>query len=237
MTNPFHLLLRPDPGQCLSRIVPSLTVAHTWRFHRGKRTSGPVWQGRFKSPVIQDDEHLLTVLRYSEANPLRGGMVTDLRDYAWSSYPAHGLGRLQEWVSECPNWQGLTPAPEARHAFWRGLVHTPLAARELASVRRCVTTGRPFGSVAWVGTTAQGFGDSFGRAPARPPAAAGRKNELTPFFNSRGKLSCVRFFHARECQRVQRPVGTLARWHVGTLEEAAGSGDRRGLWCVRRAMQ
>ncbi len=177
MTNPFHLLLRPDPGQCLSRIVPSLTVAHTWRFHRGQRPSGPVWQGRFKSPVIQDDEHLLTVLRYSEANPLRGGMVTDLRDYAWSSYPAHGLGRLQEWVSECPNWQGLAPAPAARHAFWRGLVHTPLAARELASVRRCVTTGRPFGLVAWVETTAQGLGIPLASRPrGRPRQQAEKMN-------------------------------------------------------------
>ena len=77
MTNHFHLLLRPGPGQSISRILQSLTVAHTWRYHRRHRTVGHVWQGRFKSPVIQDDDHLLVVLRYIEANPLRAGMVSD----------------------------------------------------------------------------------------------------------------------------------------------------------------
>src|SRR5437762_9549816 len=74
MTNHFHLLLAPEPGQSISRILQSLTVAHTWRYHQAHRTSGHVWQGRFKSPVVQDDDHARTVLRYIEANPLRAGM-------------------------------------------------------------------------------------------------------------------------------------------------------------------
>ncbi|HEV3260424.1 MAG TPA: hypothetical protein VG013_26450, partial [Gemmataceae bacterium] len=144
--------------QNISRILQSLTVAHTWRFHRGHRSSGHVWQGRFQSPAIQDDEHLLTVLRYIEANPLRAGMVTDLKDYPWCSYPTHGLGRVQEWVSELPTWQGLARTDAARQAFWRNLVHRPLTARELAAVRRSVTTGRPFGSAGWVEATARSLG-------------------------------------------------------------------------------
>jgi putative transposase len=71
MSNHFHLVLQPEAGQSISRILQSLTVAHTWRFHKQHGTVGHVWQGRFKSPVIQDDDHLLTVLRYVEANPLR----------------------------------------------------------------------------------------------------------------------------------------------------------------------
>ncbi len=70
MTNHFHLLLRPEAGQSISRILQSLTVAYTWRYHKRHHTSGHVWQGRFKSPVIQDDAHLLVVLRYIEAKPL-----------------------------------------------------------------------------------------------------------------------------------------------------------------------
>jgi putative transposase len=49
MTNHFHLLLRPEPRQSVSRILQSLTVAHTWRYHEQHRTVGHVWQGRFKS--------------------------------------------------------------------------------------------------------------------------------------------------------------------------------------------
>jgi REP element-mobilizing transposase RayT len=72
MTNHFHLLLGPEPGQSVSRILQSLTVAHTWHYHRSQRSSGHVWQGRFKSPVVQDDDHALILLRYIEANPSGG---------------------------------------------------------------------------------------------------------------------------------------------------------------------
>jgi putative transposase len=56
------------------------------------------------------------VLRFIEANPLRAGMVTDLADYPWCSCPTHGLGRVQELVSELPTWQGLRRTAAGRHA-------------------------------------------------------------------------------------------------------------------------
>ena len=93
MGNHFHLVVQPAPGQSISRIVQSLTVAHTWRYHQNRGGVGHVWQGRFRSPVIQEDDHLLTVLRYVESNPLRAGMVNDLASYPWSSYGVHGLGK------------------------------------------------------------------------------------------------------------------------------------------------
>ena len=119
MTNHFHLLLRPGPGQSISRILQSLTVAHTWRYHKRHRTVGHVWQGRFKSPVIQDDEHLLVVLRYIEANPLRAGMVIDLGEYPWSSYLAHGLGRPDALLSPMPEFDALGRTPAERQSRWR----------------------------------------------------------------------------------------------------------------------
>jgi putative transposase len=78
MTNHFHLVLEPAAGQSISRILQSLTVAPTWHYHQRRSTSGQVWQGRFGRPVIEADEHLLSVLRYVEANPLWTGMVSDL---------------------------------------------------------------------------------------------------------------------------------------------------------------
>jgi putative transposase len=63
MPNHVHLLIRPQDTP-ISRIMQSLLVSHTQRHHRCHKTGGHVWQGRFKSPVIQDDAHLLTVLRY-----------------------------------------------------------------------------------------------------------------------------------------------------------------------------
>src|SRR5262245_10737396 len=87
MPNHVHLLIRPLQTP-ISRLMQSLLVSHTQRYHRRHRSGGHVWQGRFKSPVIQDDDHLLTVLRHIEANPLRARMVAAAGAYRWSSFAA-----------------------------------------------------------------------------------------------------------------------------------------------------
>ena len=174
MGNHFHLLLRPEAGESISRILQSLTVAHTWRYHRRHRSVGHVWQGRFKSPVIQDDEHLLSVLRYLETNPLRAGMVADLQEYPWTSYAAHGLGQANPLLSEVPVWSRLRVTEAVRQASWRQWVHVPLTEKELAVLRRSVTTGRPFGSETW----AEGMGERLGMT--RTPKRRGRPPKHQP---------------------------------------------------------
>jgi putative transposase len=170
MGNHFHLVLEPAAGQSISRILQSLTVAHTWHFHKALGTSGHVWQGRFKSPAVATDEHLLTVMRYVESNPLRAGLVTDLADYPWSSYPRHGLGQTLPLVDEAPVWPSLGKTEAARQAYWRRWLHTPLTEKELVAVRRSVTSGRPYGGAAWVEETAARLGlDLAPRRRGRPP--------------------------------------------------------------------
>ncbi len=174
MGNHFHLVLEPAAGQSVSRILQSLTVAHTWHYHKARATSGHVWQGRFKSPVITADGHLLTVMRYVESNPLRAGLVADLADYPWSSYPAHGLGRPSPLVDEAPVWASLGRDEAARRAHWREWLHAPLNDKELAAVRRSVTSGRPYGAPGWAEQTAARLGlDLAPRRRGRPPKQRG----------------------------------------------------------------
>ena len=155
MTNHFHLLLRPEPGPSISRILQSLTVAHTWRYHKRHRTSGHVWQGRFKSPVIQDDAHLLVVLRYLEANPLRARMVTDPADYRWSSYQQHGMGQDDPLLSGFPEWEELGRTEPERRKRWRAKVRAVPDESELAMVRGSLRSGRPLGSPEWTESMAE----------------------------------------------------------------------------------
>jgi putative transposase len=169
MPNHFHLLLQPDDGQNISRILQSLTFAHTWYFHKSQHTSGHVWQGRFKSPVIQDDDHLLTVLRYIEANPLRAGLVSDPAAYRWSSFAAHALGQADPLLSAAPVWGRLGKTEAARQARWRAWVREPLTERELAAVRKAVTSGRPYGSPSWVDATAKRLGTNLASRPRGRP--------------------------------------------------------------------
>src|SRR5205085_102021 len=133
-------------------------VAHTWHYHRHRGTSGHVWQGRFKSPVIEADEHLLTVMRYVEANPLRASMVVDLASYPWSSYVVHGLGKEDGLVVEAHVWERLGKTERERQQYWRPWLHTPLTSKELSAARRAVKTGRPYGEDSWVEAIATQLG-------------------------------------------------------------------------------
>ena len=86
MTNHIHLLVKTTQDGSISKIMQSLTVAHT-RWHNFKyQRCGHVWQGRFHSPLVSEDDHMLTIMQYIEQNPLRANMVKAIVDYPWSSY-------------------------------------------------------------------------------------------------------------------------------------------------------
>jgi putative transposase len=177
MTNHFHLLLRPGPGQSISRILQSLTIAHTWRYHRRHHTVGHVWQGRFKSPVVQGDEHLLTVLRYIEANPLRAGMVSDLSEYRWSSYQSHGLGRPDHLLSPMPELDALGRSPSERRARWRRKVQAAQGQDEIDRIRASLRTGKPLGRPEFVEATAQRLGINLNARPRGRPRKTEKRSD------------------------------------------------------------
>ena len=83
MPNHWHLVLRPNRGGAMSDFFRRITATHTIRYHAHYHTSGQghVYQGRFKSFPIQEDEHFLTVCRYVERNALRAGLTN--RAEAW----------------------------------------------------------------------------------------------------------------------------------------------------------
>src|SRR5205823_2191462 len=85
MPNHFHLVLWPRADGDLSDYMRWLLTAHVRRYHQHYHSSGHVYQGRFRSFPIQEDDHLLTVLRYAERNPVRAGLVERAQDWRWSS--------------------------------------------------------------------------------------------------------------------------------------------------------
>ena len=149
MGNHIHLLLRPGENS-ISRIVQSLLVSHTQRYHRFHHSSGHVWQGRFKSPVIQDDEHLLTVLRYIEANPVRAKLVEHAGEYRWSSFAWHGGGRADSLLDPTPAYETLAGLAKTRQRRWSAFVHQTPDADELKAIRRSSETGLPYGECSWI---------------------------------------------------------------------------------------
>lgn len=89
MTNHIHLLLKTSKTETISNIMKAITIAHTRYYHHKYTASGHVWQGRFKSPIVSDDEYLLTLMRYIEQNPVRAGITASPEEYIFSSCRAN----------------------------------------------------------------------------------------------------------------------------------------------------
>ena len=160
MPNHFHLVLWPRHDGDLSRWMQWLMTSHVRRYHRHYHSSGHVWQGRFKAFPIEQDEHFLTVLRYVERNPLRANLVPHAEDWRWSSLANNPGGVREAFLS---NW----PVPRPRN--WVTRVNAAHSEAELASLRRSIERGTPFGSERWTKRTAARLGiESSLRPRGRP---------------------------------------------------------------------
>jgi putative transposase len=140
MPNHFHLVLMPTQGKDLSRYMQWLMTSHVRRYHRHYGTSGHVWQGRFKSFIIQEDAHLLTLIRYVEGNPVRASLVKSAREWPWSSHQASADEKAIKLLDEIP-----VELPYA----WSKFVDDPLTENELQRLRESVNRQAPFGARTW----------------------------------------------------------------------------------------
>ncbi len=134
----------------LSDFFRWLTVTHAQRWHAHHTTAGMghVYQGRFKSFPVATDEHLLTVLRYVERNPLRAGLVASAQEWRWGSLYRRSKGTNEERAL-------LTDPPVPLGPGWTAHVNRPQSEAELTAIRRSVVRGQPLGDAAWQQTVAR----------------------------------------------------------------------------------
>ena len=145
MPSHWHFVLQPTEDGGMSNFLRWVSLTHTMRLHAHYRTGGQghVYQGRFKSFPVQDDDHFLLVCRYVERNALRAGLVRRAEDWTW--------GSLSRWLDEPEREPRLLSAwPIARSPRWAERVNRPLTAAELKAVRHSVNRGSPFGDENWV---------------------------------------------------------------------------------------
>ncbi len=166
MSSHFHLVLWPRGDGELSRWMQWLLTSHVRRYHSRYNSSGHVWQGRFKAFPIQHDQHLLTVMRYVESNPIRAGLVRRAERWPWSSLAA--LSR-----SVVPSF--LRRGPVARQDDWVRWVNQPQSEAELAALRTSVERGAPFGNERWQKRTARRMDLEFTLRPRGRPRTEARK--------------------------------------------------------------
>ena len=174
MPNHFHLVLWPQGDGDLSTWMQWLLTAHVHGYRRRYCGSSHVWQGRFKAFPIEESDHLLTVLRYVERNPLRAALVGRAEDWPWSS--------LRVWLRP-PLLPWLDPGPVPRPAEWLGQVQAPQTEAELMALRRSAERGGPFGSDSWVERVAGTLGlESSLHAAGRPRSGSRQAGQRRGLF-------------------------------------------------------
>ncbi len=145
-TNHVHLLLTPAVTDAPARLMQSLGRRYVQYINRAYKRSGSLWEGRYKSSVVQAETYLLMCMRYIELNPVRAGMVTDPSGYRWSSYRANGLGLPDARLTPHSLYLGLDVEPARRCEAYRALFRPQLDADAASEVREALKLGMPLGS-------------------------------------------------------------------------------------------
>ena len=164
MPNHWHFVLWPEHDGDLAAFMQRLTVTHVtrWQKHRNRIGEGHVYQGRFKSFPVEEDEYFYQLVRYVERNALRANLVQHAEEWKWSSLWRRERGTLEQQKSLAA-WP--LPCPRG----WLKYVNDPETEEELNAVRRCVKRGQPFGSDRWIEETAKQLHlESTLRSPERP---------------------------------------------------------------------
>ena len=143
MPNHFHLVLWPHQGTVISTFMRWFMNAHIRRYHRFGELwgTGHLYQGRFKAFPIQTDHHLLTVLRYVEANPLRAHLVSRAEAWKWSSLTRE---------TSLDGRRIVTPSPVRKPDSWTDIVNETLPLATYESVRTAAQRQVPFGDPDWI---------------------------------------------------------------------------------------
>jgi putative transposase len=173
MPNHWHLVLWPAEDGQLSDYLRLVTLTHVQRWHafRGSAGTGHLYQGRFKSFVVQHDAHFLTVCRYVEANALRANLVPCAEEWRWSS-----LWRTSRGSAE--STPHIDPWPVPRPSDWLERVNQPAPSADLGRLRRCAQRGTPFGEETWVEDVSKRLGLQSTLRPRGRPNKRGQE----PYF-------------------------------------------------------
>ncbi|MGR5067491.1 transposase [Vibrio alfacsensis] len=98
MTNHVHLLCTPYREHGVSKMMQSIGRSYVYYFNKRYGRSGILWEGRFKSALVDSDNYLFSLYRYIEMNPVAANMVSHPAEYQWSSYHSNALGRASQLI-------------------------------------------------------------------------------------------------------------------------------------------
>jgi len=141
MGNHFHLLATPQTTEGLAQMMQAVGRRYVRYFNDRQGRSGTLWEGRFKSTLIQTERYLLACMAYIDLNPVRAGMVAQAGDYPWSSF-AHFVGRRTDrLITPHPLFWELGNTPFAREAAYAQLVQEGVNSVQAVGLDGCHPAG------------------------------------------------------------------------------------------------
>jgi putative transposase len=133
-----HLLVTPMQEHGVAHLMQDLGRKYVRCINHTYRRTGTLWEGRYKSSLINSAAYLLTCMRYIELNPVRARMVEHPGEYRWSSYAANAQGQANPLLSAHPLYEGLGSEPEARRHAYRELFRHHMDYNLLHAIREAL---------------------------------------------------------------------------------------------------
>ena len=169
MTNHVHLLLSADQGDGCAQLMKGIGQLHAQYINKRYGRSGYLWQGRFKSCLVQSEDYVLACYRYIELNPVRAGIARRPDEYRWSSYAANATGEPQDMISPHEQYERLGRVPAERQAIYRDLFGEIQQPKRLDEIRAATRGGYALGDAAFRQAMAIALGRRVETGPAGRP--------------------------------------------------------------------
>jgi putative transposase len=145
MSNHVHLLVTPETESSLSKTMQSIGRRYVQYFNHVYDRTGTLWEGRYKSTLIDSEHYLLTCMRYIEMNPVRAEMVAHPGDYPWSSYRANAQGNPDILVTSHSLYRRLGRTDEERQSAYRQLFRAQIPKTDVNAIRNATNKGWALG--------------------------------------------------------------------------------------------
>ena len=145
MTNHVHLLVTPDADDAVSKTMQYIGRYYVRYFNYQYDRTGTLFEGRFKSSLIQSNHYLLACYKYIELNPVRAGLVKDPADYAWSSYRANTMGQAVKMWTPHENYLALGSNQERRQMAYQNFFTEDMGRELITDIRGALNTGLVLG--------------------------------------------------------------------------------------------
>jgi len=146
MPNHFHFMVTSPTATALPAAMQTLGRRYVPYFNRRHERTGGLFEGRYRSLLIEDERYWVTCMRYVELNPVRAGLVAVPEAYRWTSYRAHGRGEPDPLVTDHPVYLQLGKTQAERLRNWRAFCAHGTPEAELSDLRNAVQRGRVVGS-------------------------------------------------------------------------------------------